>query len=90
MWSAGLPGPTTHNTSARGHPTLDGMPTEEDLTVFAAGRVEQRHFVRVATDQAVHRHFLLLADAVATRHGLEVVLRGRESDAAGARAHDDG
>lgn len=43
-------------------------------TILAACRVEELLLVRVLRDEAVHGHLLLLSDAVAARHGLQVVL----------------
>jgi len=43
--------------------------------LLAAGAVKHVLLVRVARDQAVDGHVLRLADAVAARHGLQVVLR---------------
>lgn len=44
-------------------------------TLLAAGAVEHVLLVGVARHQAVDGHLLRLADAVAARHGLQVVLR---------------
>ena len=44
-------------------------------TLLAAGAVKHILLICVARDQAVDRHVLRLADPVAARHGLQVVLR---------------
>ena len=45
------------------------------LTLLAAGAVEHILLIGVARHQAVNGHLLRLANAVAARHGLQVVLR---------------
>ena len=49
------------------------------VTLLAGGALEDVLLVGVVSDQAVHRHVLVLADAVAARHGLQVVLRTARS-----------
>jgi hypothetical protein len=45
------------------------------FTLLASGALKHVLLVGVVSDQAVHRHVLVLANAVAARHGLQVVLR---------------
>ena len=43
-------------------------------TLLAGGALENVLLIGIVGDEAVHRHVLVLADAVAARHGLQIIL----------------